>query len=408
MPRSWSQDVGIVATDRLTDRVPGTYHPFMSRALRSVQVMSAWFLLVWATGCTTMQSSPSLPVEVSEFGTARDGAPIFVYTLRQPSGLSARVTSYGAMLIELHVPDRSGQLADVVLGFDTLEPYLRGHPFFGNTTGRYANRIAGAKFTLDGVDYTLAANNGPNHIHGGRQALDKQNWQAEILDGPDGPAVRFNHRSPDGAEGYPGTLDLAVTYTLTADGELRIDYQATTDKATVLNLTNHSYFNLGGAGSGDVLGHVLQLHADHYTVVDDALIPTGEIRSVEGTPLDFRTPQSIGARWDQLPATLKGYDHNFVLNDWVPGRLVPCAELYEPQSGRRMRVSTTEPGVQVYTAIHLRDVSGKDGLTYGPYGGVCLETQHFPDSPNRPEFPSTVLRPGETFQSTTVFAFSAE
>ncbi len=348
----------------------------------------------------------SAMIEVQTLAETRDGRPIQFFTLRNAGGLTAKVTTYGAMLTELHAPARDGKTADVVLGFDTIEPYLKGHPFFGNTTGRYANRIAGAQFTLNGVTYKLAANNGPNHIHGGPQGLDKQNWKAEVNEAAN--AVTFSHLSPDGHEGYPGNLNLKVTYTLTDRNELRIDYEAATDKDTVLNLTNHSYFNLAGAGSGDVLGHVLKLHADAYTVPDDALIPTGEIRPVAGTPLDFRMPQPIGARWDQLPDKLKGYDHNFVLNDWSPGRLVPAADLYEPQSGRRMKTYTTEPGVQVYTAIHLRGVTGKGGRTYGPSGGVCLETQHFPDSPNRPGFPSTVLRRGDTFRSTTVYAFSVD
>jgi len=346
-------------------------------------------------------------IESSVFGTTRSGDPVRLFTLRNRSGDLLKVTTYGAMFTELHVPDRAGNRADVVLGFDTFEPYLKGHPFFGNTTGRYANRIAGARFALDGKTYPLAANNGVNHLHGGLQALDKQNWDAEPLDTHDGPAVRFRHLSPDGAEGYPGTLHLAVTYTLTHASALRLDYEATTDQPTVLNLTNHAYFNLKGAGEGDILDHVLRLHADRYTPGDDGLIPTGELRPVEGTPLDFRKPTAIGARWDQLPEKLKGYDHNFVLNDWKPGRLVPCAELYEPASGRRMRVQTTEPGVQIYTAIHLRGVTGKGGKVYQPYSGVCLETQHFPDSPNKPQFPTTVLRPGETFRSTTIYAFSA-
>jgi aldose 1-epimerase len=347
-------------------------------------------------------------IESADFGTTRTGETVKLFTLRNRGGDLLKVTTYGAMFTELHVPDRTGNRTDVVLGFDTFEPYLKGHPFFGNTTGRYANRIAGARFTLDGTTYRLAANNGANHIHGGPQGLDKQNWEAETIESSTGPAVRFRHLSPDGAEGYPGNLQLAVTYTLTHDSSLRIDYEATTDKPTVLNLTNHAYFNLEGAGAGEVLDHVLQVHADRYTPGDDALIPTGELRPVEGTPLDFRRPMRLGARWDQLPEKLKGYDHNFVLNDWRPGRLVPCAELHAPATGRRMRVKTTEPGVQIYSAIHLRGVTGKGGKVYQPYGGLCLETQHFPDSPNRPEFPSTVLRPGTTFQSTTIYAFSAD
>ncbi|MFN0067110.1 MAG: aldose epimerase family protein [Limisphaerales bacterium] len=345
-------------------------------------------------------------IEAQTLPQSRDGHPIQFFTLRNAGGMTARLTTYGAMLTELHAPGRDGKTADVVLGFDSIEPYLEGHPFFGNTTGRYANRIAGAQFTLNGATYRLAANNSPNHIHGGPQGLDKQNWKPTADEAAN--AVTFAHLSPDGHEGYPGNLHVKVTYTLTDRNELRIDYEATTDKDTVINLTNHSYFNLAGAGNGDVLGHVLKLHADAYTVPDDALIPTGEIRSVAGTPLDFRTPQPIGARWDQLPDKLKGYDHNFVINDWSPGKLVPAAELHDPKSGRRMKTYTTEPGVQIYTAIHLGGVTGKGGKAYGKHGGVCLETQHFPDSPNRPAFPSTVLKPGDTFRSTTVYAFSAD
>ena len=362
---------------------------------------------VWIAGCTTTTHTKLSMTEVVDFGTTADGAVVKRITLRNGNGCIARLTSYGAMLLELHVPDRNGKMADVVLGFDSLAPYLAGHPFFGNTTGRYANRIAGAKFTVDGKTYTLAANNGTNHIHGGPKGLDKQNWETETVGLPQGQAVRFKHRSPDGAEGYPGNLDLVVTYTLTEANELQIDYEAVTDKPTVINLTNHAYFNLKGAGEGDVLGHVLRLNAARYTPGDDGLIPTGEILSVAGTALDFRTPLAIGARWDALPAKLKGYDHNFVLNDWAPGKMVECAELYEPTTGRKMRVRTTEPGVQIYTAIHLRGVAGKGGKVYNPYYGVCLETQHFPDSPNKPHFPTTVLLPGSKFRSTTVYGFSA-
>lgn len=388
-----------------------TYKPGVSRLNTFNARIVAGVLLAasaWIVGCSTTPKASYSMTETSDFGKAKDGSVIKKVTLRNHNGCIARFTSYGAMLIGLEVPDRKGRMADVVLGFDTIDPYLAGHPFFGNTTGRYANRIARGQFTLDGTTYKLAVNNGPNHLHGGLQALDKQNWTTETLETPEGSAVRFRHLSPDGAEGYPGNLHVTVTYTLTADNALRIDYEATTDKATVINLTNHSYFNLKGAGEGDVLGHVLRLHAARYTPGDEGLIPTGEILPVAGTPLDFRTPMAIGARWDLLPASLKGYDHNFVLNDWAPGKLVDCAELYEPASGRRMRVRTTEPGVQVYTAIHLKDVTGKGGKAYNPAGAVCLETQHFPDSPNKPHFPTTVLRPGATFRSTTIYGFSAD
>lgn len=386
-----------------------TYKPAMFSAAR---LQPRWFVAllgICLAGCHTASKTPKVAtmIETRDFGTTADGTVAKQFTLHNRHGATATVTTYGAMLTSLRVPDRNGNLADVVLGFDDGAAYLKGHPFFGNTTGRYANRIAGAQFTLDGVVYKLAANNGPNHIHGGRMALDKQNWEADTMDTADGPAVRFHHRSPDGAEGYPGNLDITVTYTLTHDNELRIDYLANTDKPTVINLTNHSYFNLKGAGEDDVLDHVLRLHADNYTPADAGLIPTGEIRSVTGTPLDFTKPTPIGARWDQLPASLKGYDHNFVLNDWKPGKLVNCAEVYEPTTGRVMRVQTTEPGVQLYTAIHLNSDSGRGGKKYSPYYGFCLETQHFPNSPNQPDFPTTVLRPGETFRSTTIYAFSA-
>ncbi|MCC6234130.1 MAG: galactose mutarotase [Verrucomicrobiales bacterium] len=379
--------------------------PSRLHSLRSAVVLSC--VAVLAACSSTAPHSKVTMIETQPFGTSRQGQPVQRITLRNKHGLVARFTTYGAMLTELHVPDRNGKLADVVLGFDDLESYLKGHPFFGNTTGRYANRIAYGKFTLDGRTYTLATNNGPHHLHGGVNALDKQNWEAETFESADGPAVRFRHVSPDGAEGYPGTLHLAVTYTLTHANALRIDYEGTTDKPTVLNLTNHAYFNLKGAGEGTVRDHVLRLDADHYTPGDEGLIPTGEIRSVAGTPLDFRQPTALGARWDQLPESLKGYDHNFVINGWRPGKLVPCAELYEPTSGRRMRVQTTKPGVQVYSAIHL-GTTGKGGKRYNATDAVCLETQYFPDTPNKPTFPSCVLRPGETYRSTTIYSFSAD
>jgi aldose 1-epimerase len=394
---------------------PAHLKPRMPRPFEQLTRFMIAGLTSFLVGCAT--SSPNakdsqaskLPmIETRDFGTAADGTPVRIFTLRNRHGAFVKVTTYGAMFTELHVPDRDGNLGDVVLGFDTFESYLKGHPFFGNTTGRYANRIAGARFTLDGTTYQLAANNGPNHLHGGLRALDKQNWEADTFETSAGPAVRLRHRSPDGAEGYPGNLDLVVIYTLSHDNELHIEYEATTDKPTVINLTNHAYFNLSGAGSGDVLGHVLKLHADHYTPGDAGLIPTGEIRPVAGTPLDFRQPTALGARWHQLPDSLKGYDHNYVLNQWQPGKLVPCAELHDPISGRLMRVQTTEPGVQIYTGIHLRNVIGKGGKVYNAAGGVCLETQHFPDSPNKPQFPTTVLRPGEHFRSTTIYGFSAK
>ena len=295
-------------------------------------------------------------------------------------------------------------MGDVTLGFDVLERYSRPHPFFGSIAGRYGNRIAKGSFTLDGKKYTLATNNGPNHLHGGLRGFDKRVWKAE----PQGAsAVRFTYTSADGEEGYPGKLAAAVTYTLGDNNELRLDYEATTDKPTVLNLTNHTYWNL--AGSGDVLGHGLRLYASRFTAVDGGLIPTGELSPVAGTALDFLKAKLVGRdiaelKKEGLPG---GYDHNFVIDVKTPGALTPAAEVYDPSSGRLMRVMTTEPGVQLYTANHLKDVPGKNGEVYGEHSGLCLETHHFPDSPNHPDFPSTVLRPGETFKSKTIYAFSA-
>ncbi len=350
-------------------------------------------------------------VTKTDWGKA-DGQPVDLYTLVNRNGLVAKITTYGAMLTELHVPDRNGKLADVVLGFDSLEGYLKGHPFFGCTTGRYANRIAKGQFTLDGQTYKLATNNGPNHLHGGLKGFDKKIWQAKEQLSPLGPSVTFTYTSPDGEEGYPGKLSVVVMYTFTNDNELRIDYQASTDKATVLNLTNHAYFNLAGGGSGSVLAHQLRITAEHYTPVDETSIPTGEIRAVKGTVMDFTQPLAIGARFDQLkgnPAKSDpgGYDHNYVLNTKGPGPLTLAAELYEPTSGRVMSISTTEPGIQLYTGNYLDGTNtGKGGKVYNKNDALCLETQHFPDSPNQPKFPSTVLRPGQKYAQTTTHKFS--
>lgn len=335
------------------------------------------------------------------FQSATDG-PVEVITLTNAQGLRARVLTWGATLVEMSVPDRTGKLADVTLGFDDLERYAKPHPFFGSIAGRYANRIAQARFDLDGRTFTLAKNNGAHHIHGGPRGFDKRNWKAESR-GTD--AVRMSYTSPDGEEGYPGALQVAVTYKLTAGNELWIAYEATTDRPTVLNLTNHTYWNL--AGAGDVLGHELRLNAAHITEVDAALIPTGAFRAVAGTPLNFTKAKPVGRdiaslKGEGLPG---GFDHNFVI-DAKPDDLALAAEVRDPASGRSMRVLTTQPGVQLYTANHLKGLAGRGGQTYGPHAGLCLETQHFPDSPNRPHFPSTVLRPGETFRSLTIHEFS--
>jgi aldose 1-epimerase len=340
-----------------------------------------------------------------DWGTTRDGTPVQLFTLTNRDGMVARITSYGAILTELQAPDRQGQLTNVVLGFDNLERYLQGHPAFGATVGRVANRIAHARFTLDEQEYRLAANHGAHHIHGGIRGFDKVVWQSKALPAKHNAAsVQFSYLSPDGEEGYPGNLSVVVIYTLTDDNELRIDYHGTTDKPTILNLTNHSYFNL--AGSGDVLDHELFIDADRYTPADQDLIPTGEIVAVKGTPLDFTQPTRIGERIDQLKPQPNGYDHNYVLNSGGSS-LALAARAYEPHSGRVLEVLTTEPGVQLYTGNWLDGrIKGIGGVVYGRHGGFCLETQHYPDSINQPGFPSTVLRPGQTFQSTTVFKFS--
>ena len=337
-----------------------------------------------------------------DFGKMPDGTPVERFTLTNGT-ITAKVMTYGAILTDLVTPDRDGKPADVVLGFDMLDGYLKGHPFFGASVGRYANRIAGGKFSLDGKEYKLFVNNGPNSLHGGEKGFDKYVWKVEKSSDT---SLTLSHTSPDGDEGYPGKLDVAVTFTVTKDDALRIDYAATTDKATVLNLTNHSYFNLGGPGSGTIDDEVLEIEADAYTPVDDTLIPTGKIAPVRGTPLDFTKPTPIGARYADLAAEPKGYDHNFVLRGH--GELTAlAARVYDPKSGRVMELFTTQPGVQLYTGNFLDgSLTGKGGTVYAPHTAFCLETQHYPDSPNQPDFPSTVLKPGETFRSTTIYKFS--
>jgi aldose 1-epimerase len=345
-------------------------------------------------------------VSKSSFGKLSDGTEIDQYTLTNSKGAIAKVITYGATLSELWMPDKSGKNADVVLGFDNLAGYTGDHPFFGTTVGRYGNRIAKGKFTLDGKEYSLFLNNGPNSLHGGKVGFNRKVWKAEPQKVAHGAAVKFTYVSADGEEGYPGTLTVHVTYELTDDNAIKISYDAETDKPTVVNLTNHSYFNLSGAGSGDILKEVLQLDADRYTPVDDTLIPTGELKSVEGTPFDFRKPTPIGARNSQIPG-IAGYDHNFVLNGAAP-QVRRVGELSDPASGRNMEVWTSEPGVQVYVSIGLDGSIKGIGGAYQKFGAVCLETQHFPDSPNHPKFPSTVVRPGKPYQSETIYKFSAK
>jgi aldose 1-epimerase len=344
-------------------------------------------------------------VEKAVFGQTTDGTAIESYTIYNSQGASAKLITYGATVAELHVPDKNGKMGDVVLGFDHLEGYLGQHPHFGGAIGRYGNRIAKGKFTLDGKEYQLAINNPPNSLHGGPTGFDRRVWKAQPVEVKEGAAVRFSYLSKDGEENFPGNLTVSVTYTLTNTNEFKLEYSAETDKDTIVNLTNHSYFNL--AGSGDVLKHVLYLNADKYTPVDSSLIPKGEIASVENTPLDFRKPTAIGAHIGEIK-DIGGYDHNYVLNG-AAGKLRIAARVTEPTSGRQMEVWTTEPGVQFYSAIGLNgSITGKGGIAYPKYGALCLETQHYPDSPNHPNFPSTVLKPGTKFHSETIYKFSAK
>ena len=348
---------------------------------------------------------PGTKVTKAPFGKTADGEAVDVYTLVNKNGVKAKIMTYGALLTELHVPDRDGKLADVVLGFDSLEGYLAGHPYFGATTGRVANRIAGGKFKIGDKEYTLAKNNGANHLHGGVKGLDKRVWKATIMRGS---GVIFGYKSPDGEEGYPGNLDIRVIYKLTDSNELIVSYWAKTDKATPVNLTHHSYFNLAGAGSGTILDHELMIAADHYTPIDGGGIPTGEIKAVKDTVMDFTKPMKIGSRFDKLPPSdgnPGGYDHNYCLSS-KDNSLALAATLYDAGSGRVLEILTTEPGIQLYTGNYLDGSNvGKGGRKYAKNHGICLETQHFPDSINQPNFPPILLKPGENYSHDTVHRF---
>lgn len=344
-------------------------------------------------------------VRVTRFGTLPDGTPVELYTLTNAGGLLARITSFGTIITELHAPDRTGLPGDVVLGFDSLAGYLAGHPYFGCTVGRVANRIAGGRFPIDGRTFLLDRNSGPHHLHGGLNGFDKAVWRAAPLSAPVA-GVRFTHVSPDGDQGYPGRLEVAVVMTLTEQNQLAIDYTATTDRPTPVNLTNHSYFNL--AGAGDILGHELTLFATRYAPTDEARIPTGEIRPVNGTPLDFTRSTPIGARFAQLACDPRGYDHSFLLDN-TGGGPVPAARVHDPATGRVMELATTEPAVQLYTGHWLDGtLTGKRGVVYTRYAGFSLEAQHLPDSVNQPAFPNTIVRPGEIYRQTTVYRFGVE
>jgi aldose 1-epimerase len=350
------------------------------------------------------QKNPRCKVEKSFFGMTPEGDSVSLFTLKNEKNYEVKITNYGGIITEILVPDRNGNMGNIVLGFDNLEQYLAGHPFFGAVVGRYGNRIARARFTLDGVTYHLAANNGNNSLHGGNKGFDKVVWDPEVIACKERAALKLTYTSADGEEGYPGNLKVTVTYELLMD-QLFITYEAETDKATPLNLTNHTYFNL--AGEGTILDHVLYINASRYTPVDAELIPTGELANVEGTPFDFRKPRVIGERIDEVGGNPPGYDHNFVL-DGSEGEKVLAAKLLDPKSGRSLEVYTTEPGVQFYTGNFLDGTMVSGSKTYVRNYGMCLETQHFPDSPNQPAFPSTILRPGEKFVSQTIFRFGVE
>jgi aldose 1-epimerase len=357
------------------------------------------------TGAAPTKGETSMSVTKEPFGSLTDGTPIDVFTLANKHGLEARIMTYGAILVSLRVPDRTGRLGDVVLGFDGLAGYLGGHPYFGAIIGRYGNRIANGKFTLGGVTYSLARNNNGNSLHGGLKGFDKVVWKAEPVHEFGAVGVKLTYLSKDMEEGYPGNLAVTVVYTLTNDDELRIAYEAVTDKATPVNLTNHSYWNLNGQGQGDILGHVVELETDKLTAVDSAanLIPTGQLKEVKGTPFDFTTPRAIGERIGLVEG---GYDHNFALRSGG-GKMALAARVFSPASGRVLEIDTDQPGIQFYTGNFLDGtVKGKGGVAYQKHFGFCLETQHFPDSPNHPNFPSTILEPGKKYTTVTIHKFS--
>lgn len=380
------------------------YHFYLLSALLLIAI------LIYSCGKKTKLDDKSIQskgktemtVQKETFGTTPDGAGVELYTLTNSNGLKARLITYGAILVSLETPDRNGNSGDITLGYDSLEGYIKENPYFGASVGRFANRIAKGKFTLDGVEYKLAVNNDENHLHGGIKGFDKVVWDAESVKQDSAVGVKFTYLSKDGEEGYPGNLACTVIYTLTNNDELKISYEAETDKATPVNLTHHSYFNLAGQGTGDILKHELLLNADKFTPVDEGLIPTGELRRVKDSPMDFTAPQKIGARIDSVQG---GYDHNYVLNN-SDGALALAAKVYEPTGGRVMEIYTTEPGIQFYSGNFLDgSIIGKSGKIYLKHYGFCLETQHFPDSPNKPDFPSVILKPGEKYTHVTVHKF---
>jgi aldose 1-epimerase len=383
----------------------------MMKKTRFLEISLLTLLFTITMGRAAEPAKGKSQVHKQSFGKTDDGKPVDLYSLTNANGLEVRAMNFGSEIVSIKVPDKTGHLDDVVLGYDNLEGYLKNPAYFGAVVGRYANRIAKGAFTLDKQTFTLAKNNGPNSLHGGLKGFNKQLWDGKEFNNDEGVGVEFSYLSKDGEEGYPGNLQVKVRYTLTDDNRLVVDYEATTDKATPLNLSQHSYFNLAGEGNGDILQHHLLLNADRFTPVDKDLIPTGELRPVQGTPMDFNKPTGIGARINENYEQLvlgRGYDHNWVINR-KDNTLTRAALVHEPSSGRVLEVLTTEPGVQFYSGNFLDGtITGKHGHVYKQRYGFCLETQHFPDSPNHPEFPTTILRPGQTFRSQTVFKFSAQ
>ncbi|HUA67593.1 MAG TPA: aldose epimerase family protein [Candidatus Saccharimonadales bacterium] len=398
---------------RTTDKNDGKQ--YMKINLQLITLATVGLVALGLTGCASMSKSKSVSestgtITEAPFGKTADGTPVEIYTLRNSKGMEARIMTYGGIVQSLKVPDRDGHFGDVVLGYDNLEGYLTNSPFFGALIGRYANRIANGKFTLDGHEYTLPTNNPPNCLHGGDQGFDKKVWKVVKADvGPRGPRLELSYLSKDGEEGFPGNLNVQATYTVTEDNALRVHFKATTDQDTICNLTHHSYFNL--TGSGDVLGYIVYINADKFTPVDSTLIPTGELRPVAGTPFDFLKPTAIGARINEDNQQLKyanGYDDNWVLNH-PAGKLGLAAQVYDPVSGRVLTVYTTAPGMQFYTGNFLDGtITGKGGWVYQFRDAFAMEPQDFPDSPNHPNFPSAELKPGETYKSTIIYQFSTK
>jgi aldose 1-epimerase len=410
--QSAAHQVDLLGLRGVAIEVPFGWGIHMKRWMTFTILTGALLMTTLAPLGATPDATPAPATTKKIFGKTPDGQPVDLYVLTNKNGAEASITNFGGALVTLKMPDRNGKLADLILGFDNVDGYVADKSYFGALVGRYGNRIGHAQFVLDGKTYTLAKNNGENTLHGGIKGFNKALWTAKILSTKGGQSLELGYVSKDGEEGFPGNLKVTVIYTLTDANALKIEYSATTDKKTVVNLTNHAYFNLAGQGSGDILGHLMMIPADQFTPVDSGLIPTGELRDVMGTPFDFRKPTAIGARIDAADEQLKlggGYDHNFVLRMHMDHGESLAARVVEPTSGRVMEVWTTEPGIQFYTGNFLDGKTiGKGGATYPKRNAFCLETQHFPDSPNQPKFPSVVLNPGETYHTVTTYKFSVE